>query len=67
MGHRYKQFNLEERCEISRLSASGCSIRQIASTLDRSPSTVARELKRNGSKQSGYQPAYADQQSRAHR
>jgi len=67
MGHRYKQLNIEERCEISRLSSLGCSIRQIASALDRSPSTVAREMKRNISKQSGYKPAYADQQSRARR
>lgn len=35
--------------------------------MDRSPSTVARELKRNSSKQSGYMPAYAEQQSRARR
>ena len=67
MGQRYNQIDLEERCEISRLHSSGCSIRQIASALDRSPSTVAREIKRNVSKQSGYEPAYADQQSRARR
>jgi len=67
MGQRYNQINLEERCEIARLRSSGSSIRQIASALDRSPSTVAREMKRNSSKQSGYKPAYADQQSRARR
>ena len=38
---------------------------QIAASLDRSPSTVARELKRNGSRTQGYQPRYADQQAHA--
>jgi transposase, IS30 family len=67
MGHRYNQLTLKERCDIARLSASGSSIRQIASALDRSPSTVAREMKRNISRQSGYEPAYADKQCRARR
>ncbi len=66
MGQRYQQITIEERCEISRLRCSGHSIRKIASALDRSPSTVAREIKRNYSRK-GYQPVYADQQSRARR
>ena len=67
MEKRYSQLGIEERCEISRLRTKGYSIRQIASALDRSPSTVAREINRNTSKQSGYKPVYADQQSRARR
>jgi IS30 family transposase len=67
MGQRYDQIGLEERCEIARLRSAGFSIRQIAAALDRSPSTIARELKRNGSGQGGYLPSYADQQSRARR
>ena len=67
MGHRYNQLDLKERCDIARLSASGYSYRQIATALDRSPSTVAREMKRNISRQSGYDPAYADKQCRARR
>jgi len=67
MGKRYSQLSIEERCELARLRAAGGSIRQIAATLDRQPSTIARELRRNGSRQSGYQPSYADQQSRARR
>jgi IS30 family transposase len=67
MGRRYVQFGIEERCEIARLLRAGRSIRQIASALDRSPSSVSREIKRNRSQQSGYQPRYADQQSRARR
>ena len=67
MAKRYGHVTIEERCEIARLQAEGCSIRQIAAGVDRSPSTVARELKRNGSRTGGYKPAYADQQARARR
>ena len=67
MGHRYRQFSVEERCEIARLSAQGRSIRAIAAGLDRAPSSVARELKRNSGAQIGYKPAYAQQQARARR
>ena len=41
-------LRLEEREEISRGIAAGRSIRQIAQGLGRSPSTVSREIKRNG-------------------
>ena len=47
---------------MARLRAAGRSVRQIAAGLDRSPSTVARELRRNGSKTQGYRPSYAQQQ-----
>ena len=67
MGLRYKQIAIEERCEMARLRAAGSSVRQIAAGLDRAPSTVARELKRNGSRTSGYRPVYAEQQARARR
>lgn len=67
MGRSYRQLSLEDRCEISCLHSSGCSIRQIAAALDRSPSTISRELRRNKSRQSGYRPGYAEQQSRARR
>lgn len=67
MGEKYKQFSVEERCEISRLHQKGTSRRQIAAMLHRSPSSVAREIKRNQTRQKGYQPLYAEQQSRARR
>ncbi len=67
MGKRYTQLTLEERCEIARLYTAKHSIRQIAANLDRSPSTITREIKRNRSKKSGYQPVYANQQSQARR
>ena len=56
---------MEERCEIARLRSQGSSVRQIAAGVDRPPSTVARELKRNGSRTLGYQPSYANQQAHA--
>ena len=67
MGQSYRQFGVEERCEIARLHAAGLSIRQIAAGLDRAPSSVARELKRNSGAQVGYRPVYAQQQARARR
>ena len=67
MGTQYSQVTIEERCEMARLRAAGHSIRQVAASLDRSPSTVSRELRRNGSRTRGYMPAYADQQAHARR
>ena len=67
MGKRYKQVTIEERCAIAHLQAEGRTVRQIAATLDRAPSTVARELNRNGSKADGYRPRYAEEQARARR
>ena len=67
MGTRYQQLSLEDRCEIARLHGEGCSLRQIASALDRAPSSVSRELKRNITRQTGYRPAYADTQAKARR
>ena len=67
MGQKYGQITGEERCEIARLRSAGCSLRQIAATVDRAPSTVAREIKRNSRRNGTYQPIAADQQSRARR
>lgn len=46
------QLTLAEREEISRGLAAGRPIRQIAAGLQRSPSTVSREVQRNGGVQS---------------
>ena len=59
MGRHYTQLRIEDRCELARLHAQGASLRQIATALDRAPSTIARELKRNTSRQQGDQPRYA--------
>ena len=53
MGRSYDQLSLDDRCEIARLFANGSSVRQIAAALDRSPSTISRELKRNSGAQVG--------------
>ena len=68
MGKHYHQLSLEERCSIARLRESGQSIRQIASALDRAPSTVSRELRRNltyGRRL--YRPGHANDQAWARR
>jgi transposase, IS30 family len=67
MGRAYVQISFEDRCEIARRRAEGHSIRKIAADLDRAPSSIARELKRNGGRKVGYKPAYAQQQTRARR
>lgn len=67
MGTKYDQFTLEERCEIAQLQAEGASIRQIAAALDRSPSSVSREVRRNRGPQVGYKPAKAEERAKARR
>ena len=44
-------LTLSEREEISRGIVAGHSVRSIAATLNRSPSTVSREISRNGGRQ----------------
>lgn len=67
MGTSYEQLSLEERCAIAGLHTDGQSIRQIAARLDRSASTISRELKRNRGVRVGYQPVYAHDQTWARR
>jgi transposase, IS30 family len=64
---KYKHLSLEERCSIACLHQEGRSIRQIATALDRSASTIAREINRNSSLQQGYKPGYAQEQAWARR
>ena len=53
-------LSLSEREEISRGVVTGQSVRSIAAKLDRPPSTVCREIKRNGGRQC-YRANEADQ------
>ena len=53
-------LTLAEREAISRAVVAGHSIRAIAAQLARAPSTISRELKRNGG-QEGYRASQADQ------
>jgi transposase, IS30 family len=63
MGRCYGQLSLEERVEIYRLHAGGRSQNHIASALNRAPSTISRELRRNSRPTKvwagGYEPVRA--------
>src|SRR5665811_140341 len=65
MGQCYGQLSLEERIEIYRLHVGGRSQNEIASALDRAPSTISRELRRNSRPTKvwtgGYEPVRAQQ------
>jgi IS30 family transposase len=70
MGTQYDQLSLEERCEIAELHRAGRSLRQIAAALDRSASSISRELRRNtgtGPRADPYRPAFAQAQAKARR
>jgi transposase, IS30 family len=61
-------LTLAEREEITRAVVAGQSIRSIAASLERAPSTISREIKRNGDRET-YRASQADQaaRDRAHR
>lgn len=46
----YTHFTLEERKYLQKLLSEGLSMRRIADILERSPSTISREIKRNKTK-----------------
>jgi DNA-binding CsgD family transcriptional regulator len=52
-----KALSLDEREEISRAMVEGQSIRSVAARLGRAPSTVNREIKRNGGQSDYRAPA----------
>jgi len=47
MPKTHKHLNVEERDVLAVLKTQGHSLREIAKTLKRSPSTLCRQLKRN--------------------
>ncbi|WP_455429519.1 IS30 family transposase [Nocardia beijingensis] len=59
---RVQHLTMAEREEISRGVARGCSAREIAALLGRSPSTIAREIARNGGR-TNYRAAAADERA----
>jgi len=61
---QYTRLNEEEREIISKRLAQNKSIRAIAKELERSPSTISREIKRNVSK-TGYWAFSANQKAKA--
>ena len=52
MGKHFDQLNDWERTRIMVMKAEACSVRAIARTLQRDPTTISRELQRNGHKDS---------------
>jgi transposase, IS30 family len=67
MPKTYTQLCFESRETISQLHAQGYSCRQIAATLGRAPSTIARELHRNQAATTGYRALHAQKLTRARR
>ena len=63
-----RALSLAEREDVSRALVAGHSIRSIAAMLGRSPSTISREIRRNGGA-AQYRASHADQAAwdRAHR
>lgn len=59
-------LSIEEREAIRDMTAAGASMRSIAATLRRAPSTISRELARNSSSAGSYHP-YAAHRSAASR
>lgn len=60
---KYKRLVLIEREEISRQLASGYSIRTIAESLDRLPSTISREIRHSVVHPKYYRAVFAQQRS----
>jgi len=60
---KYHQLSYEERLKIAELRQSKSSLTQIALVLDRSKSTISRELKRNGTSNGHYWPDGAQGQT----
>ena len=65
---KYRQITSSERYAIAALRRRGLSIRSIARELSRSPTTIAREIRRNGCRTDGaYRPSKADSRTRTRR
>jgi len=61
---KYKHFSIEEREKIQKMLWQKQSIRAIARELDRSPSSISREIQRNNPKQKKrYTPRIADRRA----
>jgi IS30 family transposase len=62
--NQYQRLSFSEREELSRYLSMGLSYRQIARLANRSPSTVCREIVRNGPTRSRYRAIVAQKQAR---
>lgn len=62
-----RYLSQDERIEIADLHRAGLGVRAIAARIGRSPSTISRELRRNGRKDGGYRPFDAHRKAVARR
>jgi IS30 family transposase len=62
-----RYLSQDERIEIADLRQSGLSLRAIASRLNRAPSTISRELRRNSVAARGYRPFEAHRRATVRR
>jgi IS30 family transposase len=62
-----RYLSVEERIMIADLHREGCSVRRIAECVGRDPSTISRELRRNGHPGSGAYRPWAAQRRAARR
>jgi transposase, IS30 family len=67
MGHHYGQLLEWERNEIYWLLSAGVSQSEIGRRLERSTSTISREIARNRLPRKGYQPVAAERQAQGRR
>lgn len=56
----YTHITIDERACFKKMTSEGVSIRKIAQYLDRSPSTISRELRRNKGRSGVYHPVTAN-------
>lgn len=63
----YHQLTSEERYALTALRRQGFSVRGIARALDRAPSTISREIRRNRRKDGWYRAFTADERARGRR
>lgn len=72
MQHQLESVLLWEKAmtsspKLSSLQGAGVSLRQIATIMARSASTISREIARNKTKTKGYEPSYAQEQTAGRR
>jgi IS30 family transposase len=60
MGTVYNQLDIDERYELFRLREAGTAQKEMAVLMNRSESTISRELRRNALPTGSYRPGSAD-------
>ena len=60
MGTKYNHLDIDARYELFRLREAGIAQKEIAVLMNRSESTISRELRRNALPKGGYRPGSAD-------